>query len=84
MTVPTIARQTDQYLTAPSMDVARWEYAILNYEWALNKLDTILRDINAMGAQGWQLADERKLVNSIQAYPAPNVNLTLFFKRRTA
>jgi len=86
-TTPTVTRdveQYQQYLTAPSMDVPKWEYAVLRYEWAVNKLDTIQHDINEMGACGWALADERKLVNSVQTYPAPNIHLTLIFKRRTA
>lgn len=79
-----LTEDVDRYLTPPPMDdVPRWEYAILRYDIRVTGFDAIGRQINEMGAHGWELTS-RPLIqaDSPRQHPAPDTYLTLVFKRQ--
>lgn len=70
-----------KYMTPPSVDQDKWEYAFIQYPESLQTMDTINREVNQLGAYGWELCERRDRGTGIVRQ---DMYFTLIFKRRTA
>jgi len=73
----------DKYLTEPKVPMPTWEYAVISFldKWA--DLNEVRRQINAMGAHGWEMCERRDSGTGAMRSQDDSW-FTLIFKRRTS
>lgn len=71
-----------EYLTAPTVQVPKWEYAFVQYALGGADRDTVQDQINLMGSYGWELCVRHD--EGVGGTRAKMDYLVLFFKRRCA
>lgn len=80
----TTVSEVDKYLTEPSQDVPKWEYAVLTFDFRAIGSGEIERQMDEMGSYGWDMQSSSLDRHSLVINPPPPLILTVIFKRQTA
>ena len=78
-----LPREVDKYLTPPQTDGPKWEYAVLTLDFRALGPEEIERQMDEMGAHGWDMQSSSLDRHSLVINPPPPLTLTVIFKRQT-